>query len=133
LSAIAEATPPDSPIPAANYVSSINRGVVTEWAEFPSVISNYNSAWPKMVSNVEGSPSGNSFDHVRLRVSGGDPTYQDTWNKLTAPIDDSLSAGLYVIVAYKGYAYSEFEHTVVFHFHLFQFVCLLRWFVSPGG
>ena len=54
-----------------------------------------------MIAKVANSP--HSFDHVRLRVSGGDDSMEETWQKLDAPVYDSLDAGLQVIVAYKGW------------------------------
>ena len=54
-----------------------------------------------MIAKVTNSP--HSFDHVRLRVSGGDDSMEETWQKLDAPVYDSLDAGLQVIVAYKGW------------------------------
>lgn len=94
-------TPPDPPVTAAAYVSSLSRGIVAEWAEFDQVISAYTPRWPRMLANVSG--SAHSFDHVRLRVSGGDSSINDTFAKLDGPVSDSLAAGLRVIIAYKGW------------------------------
>jgi len=101
------ALPPDAPLTSQQYLKSIRRGIVAEWAEFNNVVSEYSARWPQMLANVSG--SGNSFDHVRLRVSGDDATPASLWAKLDAPVDDSLAAGLKVLIAYKGWVNATTE------------------------
>lgn len=104
---LAAAAPPDPPLTGRAFMAAIRKGFVTEWAEFDEVIENYSDAWPRMIANVSGAP--NSFDFVRLRVSGGDVTMADTFAKLDAPVNDSLAAGLHVFIAYKGWVNSTTE------------------------
>lgn len=72
------------------------------WAEFASIEQKYSASWPSALANVTADGAAHNFDHVRLRVSGGE-ALEDTWKKLDAPIDDSLKFGLAVIVAFKGW------------------------------
>jgi hypothetical protein len=92
---------PDRPINAATYAEQLKRGAVATWAEFGKVEAQYSKVWPNMIAQVSG--ASHSFDHVRLRVSGDDFTMDDTFAKLDAPVQDSLAAGLNVVVAYKGW------------------------------
>jgi hypothetical protein len=95
---------------AAQYAAQLRRGAVAAWAEFGKTEAQYSALWPKMLSHVDGAP--HSFDHVRLRVSGGDPTMEATWAELDRPVADSLSAGLQVIVAFKGWVNGTTEAEV---------------------
>ena len=100
----------DPALTGVQYAAQLRRGVVAAWAEFASVEAQYSPLWPKIVAHVDGAP--HSFDHVRLRVSGGDPSMQATWANLDRPVQDSLAAGLQVIVAFKGWVNGTTEAEV---------------------
>jgi len=96
------ANPPDKPVSAAAFQANLKRGVVAAWAEFARIEMEYSSAWPGLLSNAKSDGAANNFDHVRLRVSGGEPL-ENTWRRLDGPVDDSLAAGMSVIIAFKGW------------------------------
>ena len=103
-------SPADAPLTAAQFADRLHRGVVGTWAEFEKAEVVYSSQWPQAIANVDGAR--HSFDHVRLRVSGGDDTMKATFERLDGPVGDSLSAGLQVVIAYKGWVNGTTESAV---------------------